>query len=80
MSHFNRWKPEYLTAKQICHHIHSGLMPGDLTRVHPEDEDTPIISIPFQVVWKATWLTKETVMSSPMRRRQFTPTLNVSPL
>ena len=46
----NHWKPENLTAKLLCHLIHSDLTPGDLTRIRPEDEETSIISIPFQVV------------------------------
>ena len=61
--HVNQWKPGKLTDKQLCHHIHRGPIPGDLTRVHPDDEDILILSIPFQVAWKATYLTKGTLVS-----------------
>jgi hypothetical protein len=45
----NQLKTEHFTAIHRCHHIRSGLTPELLTRVHPEDEDTPILSIPFGV-------------------------------
>ncbi len=35
--HVNRLKTNHLTAKHICHHIHNGLTPEGLTRIHPED-------------------------------------------
>jgi hypothetical protein len=48
--HTNQWKLDQLTAKQLCHHIYSSLATRGLTRVHPEDADTPILTIPFKVV------------------------------
>jgi hypothetical protein len=35
--------------------------PEHLARVHPEDEDTAILSIFFEVTWKAAWLTEDNV-------------------
>ena len=29
----------------------------------PEDEGTPILAIPFEVTWKATWLSEDTICS-----------------
>ncbi len=55
--HINNWKTEHLFAKHICHHIHNGVVPKNLNRVHEDDEDTPLLSIPFEVTWKETWLT-----------------------
>ena len=52
--HVNHLKTGHLTAKHLCHHIHSGLTPDHFTCVHPEDEDIPILAIPFEVTWKAT--------------------------
>jgi len=63
--HVNQLKIDHLTAKHLCHHIHSGLIPENLTRVHPEDEDTPILAIPFGVKWKTTWLSEDIVRSIP---------------
>ena len=58
-------KTDQLSAKHRCHHIHSGLTPEHLTRVHPEDEDTPILDIPFGVRWQATWLSEDIARSLP---------------
>ncbi len=58
-------KTDHLTTKHLCHHIHSGITPKHLTRVHPEDEDTPILDIPFEVAWKATWLSEDIGRSLP---------------
>ena len=58
-------KTNHLTAKHLCHHIHNGLTPERLTRIHPEDEDNPILAIPFEVTWKATWLSEDIVRSLP---------------
>jgi cytochrome c peroxidase len=51
--HAKQLKTNYLTAKQLCQHIDTGFTPEQLTRIHPEDEDTPILDIPFQATWKA---------------------------
>ncbi len=63
--HVNPWKTDKLATKQIYHHIRNGLAPKNLTRVHPEDEDTPILSLPFEVTWKATWFTEYCVKALP---------------
>ncbi len=47
--HVNKWRPERLTAKQFCHHRMGGLTTAYLTRDNPKDEDTPILSIPFNI-------------------------------
>ena len=58
-------KTDHLTAKQLCQHVDSGFTPDHLTRIHPEDEDTPILDIPFQATWKATWVSEDIVKSLP---------------
>jgi hypothetical protein len=58
-------KTDHLTAKHLCHHIHIGLTPEHLTRIRTEDEYTPILAIPFEVTWKATWLSEAIVRSLP---------------
>ena len=63
--HENQWKTNHLTAKHLCHRIHSGRTPEHHTRVHPEDENTPILAIPFEVTWQATWLSEDFVKSLP---------------
>jgi len=63
--HVNQLKTNHLAAKHCCHHIHSGLTPKHITRIHYEDEDTPILAIPFEVTWKATWLSEDIVRSLP---------------
>ena len=45
--HVKQLKTDHLTAKHLCHHINNGLTPEHLARIHPEDEDTPILDIPF---------------------------------
>jgi hypothetical protein len=47
--HVKKWNTTHITAKQLCHHINSGLTPKNLTRVNPEDKDTPILTIPYKV-------------------------------
>jgi hypothetical protein len=54
-----------LSAKHLCQHIDSGFTPEHLARIHPEDEDTPILYIPFQATWKVTWLPEDTARSLP---------------
>jgi hypothetical protein len=39
------------------------MAPAHLTRVHPNDEDTPILSIPFNVAWKSAWLVKSDIFN-----------------
>jgi len=59
--HVKQLKTDHLTTKHLCQHIDSGLTPEHLARIHPEDEDTPILGIPFQATWKAAWLSEDTV-------------------
>jgi len=47
--HVSQLKTDHLTAKHPCDHIHGGLTPEHRNRINPEDEDTPILSIPFEV-------------------------------
>jgi hypothetical protein len=63
--HVNQLKTNHLTAKQLCQHIDSGFTPEHLTRIHPEDEDTPILSILFQATWKAAWVSEDIARSLP---------------
>ena len=41
-----KWNIAHITTQQLCQHIDSGLTPQNLVRINPEDEDTPILSIP----------------------------------
>jgi len=61
----NQIKTDHLTAKHLCQHIHNGFTPKHLSRVCQEDEDTPILAIPFEVTWQATWLSEDTIRSLP---------------
>jgi len=63
--HVNHLKTDQLTAKHLCQHIYNGLTPEHLTRIRSEDEDTPILAIPFEVSWKAIWLSEDTARSLP---------------
>jgi hypothetical protein len=63
--HINQLKTDHLTAKHLCRHIHSGLTPEQLSRIRPEDEDTPILDIPFDDTWKATRLSEDNIKSLP---------------
>jgi hypothetical protein len=63
--HVNQSKTNNLTAKHLCQHIHSGFTPEHLARIRPEDEGTPILAIPFEVTWKAVWLSEDIVRSLP---------------
>jgi hypothetical protein len=56
--HVKNFNTTYVTAKQLCHHIDTGLTPKALDRINPEDEDTPILSIPYKVEWNNAWLTE----------------------
>jgi hypothetical protein len=49
-------KTDHLTTKHLCQHFDTGLTTKHLARIHPEDEDTPILDIPFQATWKAAWV------------------------
>jgi hypothetical protein len=44
----NQLKTDHLTPTQLCQHIDRGFTLEHLARIHPEDEDTPIIDIPFR--------------------------------
>jgi hypothetical protein len=56
-------KTYHLTAKHICQHFHSGFTPEHLARIHPDDEDTPILDIPFKATWKEAWLPEDIARS-----------------
>jgi hypothetical protein len=56
---------EHLTAKQLCKHINNRLTPEQLTQDHSEDEDTPILSILFQITWKPAWMPEEIILTTP---------------
>ena len=62
--HVNKWKLEHLTAKQFCHHRMEGLTTAHLTQENSDDEDTPILSIPFRVTWNPTWVSETTVLTT----------------
>jgi hypothetical protein len=53
----NNLNTAHITAKRLCQHIDSGLTQKNLARIDPEDEDTPILSIPYKVEWNSAWLT-----------------------
>jgi hypothetical protein len=61
--HVKQLKRDHLTAKKNCQHIHRGFTPEHIARIHPEDEDTPILDIPFEATWKAAWLSEDTARS-----------------
>ena len=42
-----------------------GLTAEHLTRENSDDEDTPILSIPFKVAWQPTWVRETTVLTTP---------------
>ncbi len=63
--HVNKWRTEHLTTKQFCPHRMDGLTTAHLTRESPEDEDTPILSIPLRVTWNPTWMSEATVLTTP---------------
>jgi hypothetical protein len=63
--HVNKWKTDHLTAQQFCHHRMEGLTAEHLTRENSDDEDTPILSIPFKVTWQPTWVHDTTVLTTP---------------
>jgi hypothetical protein len=63
--HVNQIKTDHLTTKHLCQHVHSGFTPKHLARVCPEDENTPIFAIPFEVIWQPTWLPEDTIRSLP---------------
>jgi hypothetical protein len=58
-------KPNTSPPNKLCQHIDRGLTQEHLARVYREDEDIPILSIPFGVTWKIAWLTEGTVMALP---------------
>ena len=46
--HVKQLKTDHLSARHLCQHVDSGFTSEHLARIHPEDEDTPILDIPFQ--------------------------------
>jgi hypothetical protein len=42
-----------------------GLTTAHLTRENSDDEDTPILSIPFRVTWHPAWVSETTVLTTP---------------
>jgi hypothetical protein len=63
--HVHKWREDTLTAKQLCRHIGNGLIPNKLDRTNPEDEDTPILSTPFDIDWKPAWVDETFVLTNP---------------
>jgi len=63
--HVNNWKTATLTTKKVCRHVDRGLIPITLDRTSPEDEDTPILSIKFDINWKPVWVDETTILTSP---------------
>ena len=53
------------TTMPTTQHMLTGITPTQLTRVHPEDEDTPILSTPFDFAWNSAWLIKSNTISIP---------------
>jgi len=47
VNHVKQLKNENLSTKHLCQHVDSGFTPEHLARIHPEEEDTPILGIPF---------------------------------
>ncbi len=43
----------------------NGLTTAHLTRDNPEDEDAPILSIPFKVTWKPSRVSEATILTTP---------------
>ena len=60
--HVKKWNTSHITAKQLCQHIDSGLTPKNLVRINPEDEDTPILSIPYSVEWNSACLVEPDIL------------------
>jgi len=54
-----------MITRDLCKYIHSGLALDHFIRVHPEDEDTPILIIPSNVAWIGAWLTKSDFLQLP---------------
>jgi hypothetical protein len=63
--HVTQLKTDHLTTKHLCQHIDRGFTLEHLARIHPEDEDSPILDIPFQATWKAVWISEDTARSLP---------------
>ncbi len=42
-----------------------GLTAEHLTRDNSDEEDTPILLIPFTVTWRPTWVSEDTVLTTP---------------
>jgi hypothetical protein len=57
--HVKQLNTDHLTARHLCQHIYSGFTPEHLDRIHPDDEDTPILDIPFKATWKEAWLSED---------------------
>jgi len=63
--HVNQLTTKHLTTKHLYQHIDNGFTPAHLARIHPEDEDTPILDILFQATWKGAWVSEDTAKSLP---------------
>jgi hypothetical protein len=48
--HVTQLKTDHLTAKHLYQHIHSGFILEHFARIHPDDDDTPILDIPFKAM------------------------------
>jgi hypothetical protein len=46
----HKWKEDTLTTTQLSRHVENGLVSNNkLDKTNPDDEDTPILSIPFNI-------------------------------
>ena len=64
-TYVNHLKIDRLAAKHLCQHMYNDFTPEHLACIRPEDEDIPILAIPFEVTWKAAWLLEDIVRSLP---------------
>jgi hypothetical protein len=61
----HKCKEDTLTATQLSRHDEIGLVPNKLDKTNPDDEDTPILSIPFNIDWKPAWVKESLELTTP---------------
>jgi hypothetical protein len=78
--HVKTWEPSTITAQILCQHISQGHAPKQRDRVNEEDEDTPILSIPFKVEWDSARITETDIILAHNGKQTIeTYTLNTAP-